>query len=182
MDLVYLPARTTMSDDGVTDVTVPTSTYYLTWKALDPVRLTSMLGSLGSSAKISGIHGVSLVSVTAKSSKGDVKLVQGQTNNVTPSADLAFVVAVQNGGNATETDVPVSVTITIPGAGAPIKKDASIASIEAGKTQDVTITDFAIPPEALSKEVTLKVVAGPVPGEHDSSNNSATYKLVLQLK
>ena len=181
MDLVYLSARTTMSDDGVTDVTVPTSTYYLTWKAMDPVRLTSMLSSLGSSAKISGIHGVSLVSVTAKTDSGDIVLVKGKTNNVPASAGLAFVVTVENGGSATESDVPVTATLTIPG-GSPLVKDATIATIDAGKTQDVTITDFAIPPEAISKQVTLKVLAGPVPSERDDSNNSATYKLVLQLK
>ncbi len=30
--------------------------------------------------------------------------------------------------------------------------------------------------------VTLKVVAGPVQGERVESNNSATYKLLLQLQ
>ena len=81
----------------------------------------------------------------------------------------------------TEREVPVTATLTIPG-GDPIKQTGSIATIEAGKTQEVTITGFAIPEEALSKEVTLKVVAGPVKGERVETNNSATYKLLLQLK
>jgi hypothetical protein len=181
MELVYVPARTTMKDEGVSDVAVPTSTYYLTWKALDPATVATALDSVGKSAKISGIHGVALVGVTAKGSSGDVKLEKGKTTDVPASADLGFVVRVQNQGSVAESDVPVTATLTVPG-GDPVKKDASIATIAAGKTQAVTITGFAIPEEALSKVLTLKVVAGPVQGERVETNNSAQYKLVLQLK
>jgi hypothetical protein len=181
MELVYPQARTTMADDGVTGVAVPESTYYLTWKALDPARVTTALDSVGKSTKLTGIHGLGLLGVTAKSSKGDVKLVKGKDNDVAASSDLSFVLQVQNQGNATENDVQVSVTLTLPG-GDTIKQEASIATIAAGKTVDVTVTDFAIPEEALSKVLTLKATAGPVPSERDESNNSAQYKLVLQLK
>ena len=180
-ELVYLPARQTMADDGVTDVAVPTSTYYLTWKALDPATVTAMLDNVGKSPKLTGIHGVAVLGVTAKSSSGDIKLVKGRTNDVPASADLAFVVQVQNQGSVAENEVPVTATLTLPGSD-PIKQSAPIATIEAGKTQDVTISGFAIPTEALSKEVTLKVVAGPVKGERVETNNTVTYKLLLQLK
>lgn len=180
-ELVYVPARETMADDGVSDVAVPTSTYYLTWKALDPATVTSMLASVGKSPKMTGIHGVALLDVTARSSSGDLTLVKGRTNDVPASADLAFVAQVQNQGSVAENEVPVTATLTLPGGDA-VKQEATIATIEPGKTQDVTITGFAIPTEALSKEVTLKVVAGPVQGERVETNNSATYKLLLQLK
>jgi hypothetical protein len=180
-ELVYQPARETMADEGVSDVAVPTSTYYLTWKALDPATVTLALESVGKSSKLSGIHGVALIDVTAKGSSGDVKLVRGKSNDVPASPDLSFVVQVQNQGSVTEKDVPVTATLVLPG-GDTIKQTASIASIESNKTQDVTITGFAIPTDALSKEVTLKVVAGPVKGERSEANNSATYKLLLQLK
>ena len=140
-----------------------------------------MLDNVGKSTKLTGIHGVGLLDVTAQSSSGDIKLVKGKTNDVPASADLAFVVTVENEGSVTERDVPVTATLTVPG-GDPIKQTASIAAIEASKTQDVTITGFAIPEEALSKEVTLKIVAGPVKGERVETNNSATYKLLLQLQ
>jgi hypothetical protein len=182
-ELVYLPARETMADEGVSDVAVPTSTYYLTWKALDPVTVTLALESVGKSSKLSGIHGVALIDVTAQGSSGDLKLVRGRTNDVPASPDLSFVVQVQNQGSVTEKNVTVAATLTLPGGAANTNKQtASIATIAAGKTQDVTITGFAIPTEALSKEVTLKVVAGPVKGERVETNNSATYKLLLQLK
>ena len=183
-ELVYLPARQAMADDGVSDVAVPTSTYYLTWKALDPATVTLALESVGKSSKLSGIHGVALVDVTAKGSSGDVKLNQGKSNDVPASPDLSFVVQVQNQGSVTEKNVVVTATLVLPGGGDTntIKQQATIASIEPNKTQDVTITGFNIPAEALSKVVTLKVVAGPVQGERVESNNSATYKLLLQLQ
>ena len=180
-ELVYLPARQTMADDGVTDVAVPTSTYYLTWKGLDLATVTAMLDNVGKSPKMTGIHGVALIAVIAKSSSGDLTLVKGRTNDVPASADLAFVAQVQNQGSVAESKVPVTATLTLPG-GSTIKQEASIATIAPGKTQDVTITGFAIPTEALSKVVTLKVVAGPVKGERVETNNSATYKLLLQLQ
>ena len=101
------------------------------------------------------------------------------------SPDLSFVVQVQNQGSVTEKNVPVTATLVLPGGGDTntIKQQASIASIESNKTQDVTITGFAIPTEALSKEVTLKVVAGPGQGRaRPRTNNSATYKILLQLQ
>ena len=46
----------------------------------------------------------------------------------------------------------------------------------------MSITGFAIPADALSKISTLTVKAGPVQGERVLSNNSGTYKILLQLK
>ena len=179
--LVYVPAQKAMQDDGVSGVAVPTSTYYLTWKALDPATVTAMLENIGKSPKLTGIHGVGLLGVSAKSGSKTITLAKGRTNNVPASTDLAFVAQVQNQGSVTEKKVPVTATLTLPG-GTPIKQEASIATIAAGKTQDVTITGFVIPTEALSKVVVLKVTAGPVKGERVETNNTATYKLLLQLQ
>jgi len=183
-ELAYLPARETLADEGVSDVAVPTSTYFLTWRALDPATVTLALESVGKSSKLTGIHGVALIDVTAQGSSGDLKLVRGRTNNVPASPDLSFVVQVQNQGSVNEKNVPVTATLVLPGGGDTntIRQEASIAVIEAGKTKDVTITGFNIPTEALSKKVKLTVEAGPVQGERVETNNSATYTLLLQLK
>ncbi len=180
-ELVLAPSKEIMAEDGVSGVAVPTSTYYLTWKALDPVRVQNALDSVGKSSKLSGIHGVGLLGVTAQSGGGDIKLIKGKTNDVPASTDLAFVCRVQNQGSVSEQDVKVVATITIPG-GDRIKQEGTIAVIKAGKTQDVTISGFVIPEEALSKVIALKVTAGPVPGERVETNNSATFKILLQLQ
>ena len=180
-ELVYTPSRETMAKDGVTGVAVPTSDYYLTWKALDPVRVQAALDSVGKSTKLTGIHGVALISVTAQTSGGDIKLEKGQTIEVPASADLGFVCEVQNQGTVAEHDVTVTALLTVPG-GDPLKQQGTIAVIEPTKTQTVTISGFAIPETALSKEVTLKVTAGPVKGEHVLTNNTMSFKLLLQLQ
>jgi len=172
-----------MADEGVTDVAVPTATYYLTWTALDPATVTLALESVGKSSKLTGIHGVALIDVTAQGSSGDLKLVRGRTNSVPASPDLSFTVQVQNQGSVDEKDVKVVATMVLPGGAAnTIKQEASIAAIAAGKTQDVTVTGFAIPTEALSKKLRLTVEAVPVQGEKVESNNKATYTLLLQLQ
>ncbi len=180
-ELVYAPSREAMAKDGVTGVAVPTSSYYLTWKALDPVRVQQALDSVGKSTKLTGIHGVGLISVTAKTSSGDVKLVKDKTNNVAASADLGFVCEVQNQGTVTEHNVSVTAVLTVPGGDA-LKQQGTVAVIEPSKKQTVTISGFNIPETALSKVVTLKVTAGPVKGEHVLTNNTMSFKLLLQLQ
>jgi hypothetical protein len=179
MSRVYLPARNVMSQQGVTDVPVPTATWYLGTHTFDIAGLQQMLSSVGSSTKLSGIHGVALVSVTAQ--PGDVALTQGHTANVAASADLAFDVVVQNSGDVTESNVPVTVRIKLPG-GNEITQNGAIATLPSGKTQKVTVQGFAIPAQALSKVSTVRVMAGPVKGERVTSNNAAQYKILLQLQ
>lgn len=181
MDLFYAQTRKAMGDDGVSDVAVPTARYYLGWKALDRTRLTSMLDRVGSSTKLTGIHGVALAGVVATTESGEVQLVKSKTVDLPASAQLAFSVKVENQGDVAEADVAVTVTLVLPG-GATLKKEGTIASIEPGKTQSVTVQGFAIPSGALSKISTLKVKAGPVTGERVLSNNSGQFKFLLQLK
>ena len=182
MDLFYTPTRKVMSDDGVTDVPVPTSTSYLKAKTFDRLRLESMLSRVRSSSKLSGIHGVGLVSVVATTESGKVPLARGKTVNVPASAQLSFVVKVQNQGDVAEKNVPVVATLALPGGGNPLVQEGSIATVAPGQARSVTIQGFAIPSEALSKICTLKVKAGPVPEERVLSNNTGEYKFLLQLK
>jgi len=179
MGRVYTQARTTMSEEGVTDVAVPTATYYLNATMFDPARLDAMLASVGSSTKLTGIHGVALMDVTAQ--PGDNTLSSGTTTSIPSTADLAFDVTVQNQGDVTEQNVNVTAELTLPG-GTPLTETGTIASIGAGQMKKVTIQGFVIPEQALSRVSTLKVTAGPVRGERVTSNNAGRYKILLQLK
>ncbi len=178
MSQVYAQARNTLGAQGVSGVEVPPSTYYLAAKTFDPLRLASMLSRIGGSAKLSGIHGVSLAGVVVQ--PANVTLTKGHTTSVRATADLAFDVKVQNQGNVTEKNVPVTVSLKLPG-GSVLTQTGTIASITAGQSQTVSVTGFAIPAEALSKVSTLTVKAGPVAGERVLSNNAGLYKILLQL-
>jgi hypothetical protein len=175
----YIPARNTLREQGVTDVVVPTSTYFLTAKTFDAARLQQMLKSVGSSTKLAGVHGVALVSVIAQ--PGDITLTRTGTTDIPATAGLSFDVAVQNQGDVAEQNVAVTAEFTLPG-GSVLTQTAAIASIASGQTQTVSIQGFAIPVEALSKVSTLKVTAGPVPGERVKTNNTGQFKILLQLQ
>jgi hypothetical protein len=176
---VYVPARNTLSEQGVTDVPVPTATYYLTAKTFGTARLEQMLSSVGSSTKLAGRHGVGLVSVIAQ--PGDITLVKAATTNIPATAGLSFDVKVQNQGDVIEENVAVKAELKLPG-GNPLTQEGTIATIASGQTQSVTLTGFNIPAEALSKVSTLNVTAGPVPGERVKTNNIGQFKILLQLQ
>jgi hypothetical protein len=179
MSRVYLPARNVLAKQGVSNVAVPTATWYLKSRVFDLPRLQEMLASMGSSTKLSGVHGVGLASVTAQ--PGAIVLISNGTTTVTAAADLSFDVEVQNQGDVNENDVSVTAQLKLPG-GDVLTKTGSIATIPAGKKQTVKITGWAVPTEALSKVSTLKVTAGPVEGERVKTNNTAQYKILLQLQ
>jgi hypothetical protein len=179
MSRVYVSARNTLSRQGVSDVPVPTSTYYLTAKTFDRARLAQMLSSMNSSTKLAGIHGVGLVSVIAQ--PGAIKLTKTGTVSIPASADLSFDVKVQNQGDVSEQNVTVTSELKLPG-GSVLTQSTKIATIAAGQTQSVPVQGFVIPAEALSKVSTLTVTAGPVPGEQVKSNNTGQFKILLQLQ
>jgi hypothetical protein len=179
MSRFYVQTRTVMGEQGVVDVPVPTATAYLASKTFDVARVESMLASVGRSAKLVGIHGVALLGVAAE--PADIELNVNSSSSIPATADLTFQVRVQNQGDVTEENVSVKGELTLPG-GVVLTQTTSIESIAAGQTGTAVLQGFAIPAEALSKVSTLKVTAGPVPGERVKTNNSGSYKILLQLK
>jgi hypothetical protein len=177
--LFYTPARRIMKDDDISDVTVPTATFYLANPILTEESVTSMLQRLGASAKLGGVHGVALDGVTAQPS--GTALVRGKSVPLPASPDLSFAVTVENQGNAAEADVPVEVVLVLPG-GDKLKQTATIAAISSGTKQTVEVSGFAVPNTAISRVCTLRVKIGPVAEEKVLTNNSATYQFLLQLK
>jgi len=174
----YTPARTIMRDEGVTDVSVPESTWFLRTTAFERVRLTGMIEQLRTSARMTGVRGVALDKVSVQPS-GTV-LRDGKTVDVPASAQFSFRVAVENQGNVIERDVAITLTLTVPGAEASEQK-VEIGVIQPGETQSIDVSGFSIPAEAISKTCTLKVMAGPVPDEKVLDNNRGTFKFLLQI-
>ncbi len=180
MSRFYTQTRNVMSEEGVSDVPVPTATYYLTWRPFDRATIETMLSSVGKSTKLSGTHGVALVGVAVQPK--DVGLQSGKTTEIAATPDLGFEVSVMNQGSVTEENVTVKGELTIPG-GEVLTRTAAIETITAGQTQSAVLTGFNIPAEALSGKVsTLKLTVGPVPGERVATNNSGSYKIQFKLE
>lgn len=130
-------------------------------------------------AAVHGLHGTSLVSVVAEPQH--LTLVPGSTqiNQIKGDSQLVFVVTAQNGGNFREVSVPVKLDLKRPGA-ATISKTVTIASVDKGATAAVRFTGlFANSSSApvFSKPYTLTVTVVKVPGEHNLSNNTGTYRV-----
>ena len=180
MSRFYGQTRTVMSDQGVSDVPVPTATYYLTANTFDSATVEAMLSSVGKSAKLVGRHGVALLSVTAQ--PADKELTPGGAAAEIPTtADLGFAVVVQNQGDGVEQDVAVKGEIRLPD-GQVLTQTGTIASIAAGKTESFVLKGFVIPPEALGRVSDLKITVGPVAGERVTTNNNGSYKILLKLE
>jgi len=73
----------------------------------------------------------------------------------------------------------VEVTLTIPKQPAPIVKKATIDLIDPGETKTVVFKDF--PEVPFGEKTTVQVSVKPVPGESNTSNNSAEYPVIFSL-
>ncbi len=167
-----------LDDNGIHGQTIAQSRSLpnpLEW--LDATKVAAKLsGAAGGAATPTGkpapgTHGHGLTSVQA----GDTTLQEGTANRITASAALSFVVTFQNQGENDEKNVVVSVTIQ--GAGAPITVKKTVPSTSAGSDATATIPLGQSPP--IGTPVTVKVQVQPVPGEVDSSNNSAEYPAIF---
>ena len=118
-----------------------------------------------------GTHGHGLASVQA----GETTLEPGTANRITASAALAFNVTFQNQGENDERNVVVQVTIE--GAGRPITVKKTVPATSAGEEATASIPLGQSPP--IGTPVTVKVTVSPVPGEEDSSNNTAEYPAIF---
>jgi hypothetical protein len=120
-----------------------------------------------------GLHGSGLTGTEVDG----VKLTPGAANRVPISGDLTFTVTFQNQGDNDEFDIPVTVALS-GGPGKPINARKTVDTVASGATATVNI---ALPSKPTAGEVyTVKVSVTPVPGEKNTTNNSATYSVLFQ--
>jgi hypothetical protein len=99
-------------------------------------------------------------------------------NEITASTDLAFQVTVENSGDFQEFNV--GVTLTIQKSPRSIVKKKKIAVINAGESQTVTFTNIDLT-GLFGLPTTVKVDIEPVPGETNTGNNSAEFKVIFSV-
>jgi hypothetical protein len=122
-----------------------------------------------------GLHGTNIETVKALPS-GKV-LQTGVDNTITAGTDLQFAVAIKNSGDSQE--VGVKITLTIDKSGNPIVRTQTVDFINPGQTVTKTFGDLGEVPFAT--KTTLKVDVSKVPGEKNTSNNSAQYQVIFSL-
>jgi hypothetical protein len=174
------PATLQLQNQSVKGVVIPSSQFVTNSDLVSSRSFTLLLQRLGGAATggtPSGKHGDGLVSVRVTPQGSDLSTSTATTVKV--SADLAFLVTVENSGNFQEVSVPVTLTITA--GGKTIKKQQTIALIAAAQRQTLTFTGFDVPPAAFGNPAKVKVEVAPVAGEVNTANNSATYTVFFTL-
>ena len=184
-DVIYtdsyaFPAGKTLQADNI-DVGVPSSTF-LSQQDVDvvtPAGMGAVLQRWKPGSVAHGLHGLRLDTVVARSGDGKTDTMQVGTVNKVNITGLTFLVTATNGGDFTEFDVPV--TITIGTGDSKIVKSATIAQIAKGQQQTVEITGFNNDTPQFGKALSMKVEVAPVPGERTASNNTQTYQITFSL-
>jgi hypothetical protein len=181
-DELYLaPAKQQLATLGITGVLIPESHFVSNAELLSVRSLTILFNNLHSGAapagKASGKHGDGLVSV--KVLPQATVLSSSTAPTVKVSADLSFVVTVEDSGDFQEVNVPV--TLTINAGGKPIVSRKSIQLIQPAQQQTVSFGNFNLPPTAFGAKATVKVEVAPVPGEINTANNTASYTVFFTL-
>jgi hypothetical protein len=157
-------------------VDVPKSRFLPDLQWVRPTVVAGRLGGVGGGVAgpvAPGLHGTSLIGVTAK--PGGAALSAAGATSITVTSKLSFDVTVQNGGANDERDVVVQLSIT--GAGKPIVREQTLPTIAAGAQKVVTIPLAAAPPTG--QPVSIKVTIKPVPGETKLDNNRASYPAIF---
>jgi hypothetical protein len=174
------PATQQLKAQGVTGVVVPGSSFVPNTELVSArsfgVLLNNMKGA-STGGTPSGLHGSALVSVVAN--PGATPLTTATATTVKVSADLAFAATVEDSGNFQENGVVVHLTINA--GSTTIKRTQTIQTIAPKTQQTVSFGNFNLPTAAFGNRATVKVDVAPVPGETNTSNNTATYTVFFTL-
>jgi CARDB len=156
-----LAANGIEGDDVPKSEFLPEGTRWLEESAV-AAALASVSGSTAGATP--GVHGLGLISTSINGTELSAEGATEVSAEETPEVE----VEVQNQGESTENGITVSVKVN---GGSPVQ--GQISSIEAGASETVTIPLTPAP----KGEATLEVEAEPVPGEHVTENNEATYSV-----
>ena len=183
-DLFQAPSNQEMKNRGVSGVAAPDSQFVanpdlVTTHSMSLV-LQRLKGASTGGTTPTGLHGTNLVSVRA-TPNGPTLSSTTDLNQITASPDLGFDATVHNGGDSQEVGIKVTLTIQRePAAGQAIVQTQKISVIDPG--QDIVVHFTKVDVGALiAEKAKLTVDVAPVPGEHDKTNNSASYPVIFSL-
>jgi hypothetical protein len=181
-DLFKEPSVVVLRTENISGVEVPDSNFVQTpdlasTRSMVPIweRINGSAASGSTTGTPSGLHGTNIESV--KVVPGGQTLSESAENTVEASTDLAFAVAVANGGDSQE--VKIVVTLTIQQSPTPIVKKQTIDIINPDETKTVVFRDF--PSVDFGERRVMRIDVDPVPGEAKTDNNSAEYPVIFSL-
>jgi hypothetical protein len=181
-NLFHLPATQTLKNLGVRGVIAPPSQIVSNPEVVSANSFSLVLGRLKSTTtggKVTGLHGSQLVSTEAVAGSSVKQLSTSSTTTVDVGANLAFKVTFTDAGNFQETQVPVTLTVILPGKN--VTKTQTVKAIAPRQTTSVSFGNLDLPTSAFAANARIKVEIGKVPGEKNLANNTASYPVFFSL-
>jgi hypothetical protein len=177
-DLFSAPLQQQLAHEGVSGVSVPDSNFVsnrdLTTERSMGLLLTRLKGT-SAGGTVTGIHGTNIVDV--KVLPGNQTLSTSTRNTITATTDLAFVVTIDDSGDSQE--VGIKVTLTIQKSQGAIVRTKKVDLINPGQQKSITFSDLGTVPFAQTTTVLVDVAS--VPGEHNTTNNKASFPAIFSL-
>jgi hypothetical protein len=182
-NLFHLPATQTLKNAGVRGVIAPPSQIVSNPEVVSANSFSLVLGRLKSTTtggKVTGLHGSELVSTEAVAGSSVKQLSTSAPTTVDVGANLAFKVTFTDAGNFQETQVPVTLTVSVFGKNV-LTKNQTVKSIAPRQTTSVSFGNLDLPTSAFGANARIKVEIGKVPGEKNLANNTASYSVFFSL-
>ena len=182
-NLFHLPATQTLKSVGVRGVIAPPSQIVSNPEVVSANSFSLVLGRLKSTTtggKVTGLHGSELVSTEAVAGSSVKPLSTSSPTTVDVGANLAFKVTFTDAGNFQETQVPVTLTVTVFGKTVRTKTQ-TVKAIAPRQTTSVSFGNLDLPASAFGANARIKVEVGKVPGEKNLANNTASYPVFFSL-
>jgi hypothetical protein len=180
-DLFQAPSKAEMAKQGVTGVVPPDSTFVANRQLFAETSLNLMLRRLrgaSTGGQVSGLHGTNIVGTKAQ--PGNQALSTSTENTITATPSLAFVVTVEDSGDAQEVNISVTMTLQKDGGGKAIVQTKKIAVINPGQRKSVSFSGINTSGYFAVKSH-LAIDVKPVQGETRVDNNKATYPVIFSL-
>ena len=177
-DLFKEPTRVILVHEGITGVSVPDSNFVANRDLMTERSMALLLTRLrgaSTGGTPTGIHGTNIVDVKAQ--PGNQTLSTTSENTITATTDLAFVVTIADSGDSQE--VGIKVTLTIQKTQGAIVRTKTVDLINPGQEKSVTFSDLGTVPFAQKTQILVDVA--PVPGEHNTDNNKASFPVIFSL-
>jgi CARDB len=172
------PAEVVLQDEGIEGLDVPSSDFVTTDDLVSQSSLAAIwqrVQGASTGGTPTGLHGSGIAYVKALPSGQLLSTTTETTIKVTD--ELQFEVGVEDTGESQE--VRIKVTLTIPKQPDPIVKTATIPIIDPGETKSVIFKVGALVP--FGEQTSVKVDVDPVPGETNTTNNTAEYPVIFTL-
>jgi hypothetical protein len=184
-ELFKQPATQTMKRAGVVGVIAPpsklvTNPVVISFRSFKVVYRRLRASSGSTTSNVHGVHGSELLGTSAVVGGTTVPLKSSPTT-VDVAANLVFNVSFENGGNFDQTNVPVTLTITVFKNTVFGPKKQIVRFIGKKETKTVTFGNLQLPTRAFGARAVVNVDIGKVPGETTLDNNRASYPVFFSL-